>query len=240
MSINRFGKYTTLSLPVISPVSLFIVAHLACVTTQTSPHLNCVNLHTLTHHTCKPTLTPGCHGYGSTVSGQHAYIVTNDRKTIHKLNVSGDCLILANTRTGLLDFGDNLWISYDGTQLFLSTGLTLSSNDLSTMSVLGNKAVGVFNYTSVAQLFQQGQLFGKEKWPIMALRSTSHDMLYYFKWPDLSTNGTQSLPTPEGYNVVHPIRLQYCQMDFAYALVTYRKNNDSSLRTGVAYVKYYF
>ncbi len=239
MSVNRFGEYTTFPISANSPTSLFIISHLACITSHHATHVLCINLYSRIQQNCMAAVVlSGSHGYSSTVSGQHAYIVTQDRKTLYKLNISSDCLVSVKSRSRSY-FGNNLWFSHDGKKLFLSTGLTLNADDLSDSAVLGNREIGVVDYTSVSQLYKQGELLSlKDDWPIMALQSKSPTEVLYFNWPSLSTNGTQALPAPQGYSVERPIRLQYCQVDFGYALVTYKRNNDSStLRTGVAYVK---
>ncbi len=49
-------------------------------------------------------------------------------------------------------------------------GANLNADDLSDSAVLGNREIGVVDYTSVSQLYKQGELLSlKDDWPIMAL-----------------------------------------------------------------------
>ena len=170
--------------------------------------------------------------------------MTSDQKTIFKFNVSDDCLVLISKKSGN-DYGSVMWFSYNnGSTLFLSNGLALNAVELEAAGTLGGEDVGTVHYSSLSQLYSQtSQLGGSRKlltWPIMTIQNDVMNRVFYFKWSDLSSNGTETIPSPNGYSIVRPISLQYCQMDFAYALVTYKREKDNSLRTGVAYIKSYF
>ena len=194
-----------------------------------------------TQQLCNVDIPPGSHGYSDIrPQTQLAYIVTPDNETVMKFNVSNDCLTLVS-KISENRYGP-MWFSYDGSRLFLNNGLTLIALNLEGASTFGGEHVGVSRYSSISQLYRQASVLGesdKPKWPIMTLRNDVKNLVYYFTWNDLMSNGTDAIPSPTGYSIVRPISLQYCQEDFAYALVTYKREKDNSLRTGVAYIKSY-
>ncbi|XP_064382941.1 uncharacterized protein LOC135331643 [Halichondria panicea] len=245
MSINRFGNFTIFPISMGKSSSLIMISNLACTTPAHTTHILCVNVIKGTQKICKDDIPPGSHGYSDVCPRlQLVYIVTSDQKTIFKFNVSDDCLVLISKKSGN-DYGSVMWFSYNnGSTLFLSNGLALNAVELEAAGTLGGEDVGTVRYSSLSQLYSQAsQLGGSRKlltWPIMTIQNDVMNKVFYFKWSDLSSNGTETIPSPNGYSIVRPISLQYCQMDFAYALVTYKREKDNSLRTGVAYIKSYF
>lgn len=198
---------------------------------------------------------------------QLAFVIDPDKQTIQSFKIDNDCVSLVRTSpTG--NYGNSLWFSYEGSRAFLQNGLTLGADDFSRMGTLGGVAVGQYEYKWVSQLYNTELLnhgkhhdvnsterdrdeisdsvqakrlrrFQDEKErPIMTLRNDVMDKVFYYTWPELKANGTEAIPVPSGYTMIQPISLQYCQPDFAYAMVTYRENKSGTLRTGVAYVKH--
>ena len=248
MSINRFGNFTTFPVSIDKPSSLFMIENLACVTPATTSNILCVNVVKGTQKLCSDKIPPGSHGYtnlptSSPSNSVLSYIVTPDQQEIMTFKVVDDCVSFQGAVSGR-NYGNNMWFSNNGTRIFLSNGLSLNGLTLSPNDTLGHEAIGKDTYTSVSQMYSNAMLreglVADGNRPIMALHDDVMDKVFYFNWPDLTANGTEAIPSPDGYSIVRPISLQYCQSDFAYALVTYKRNRDSGLRTGVAYLKYYF
>jgi len=241
MTINRFGNFTTFSIPAPDPASLVMIRDLACITMETSPKLLCVNVIQGNMKFCPDLKGVGYKSYSNiitdTVSPDTVFLVSHDDQVISEYSVSEDCLVFVKQGSpGAL--GEGLWVSHDNSRLFLGNGGTVSTKDLSSQATLGNTSIGQYTYLSISQLYSR-EMGLPEQWPLAALRGDDLNTVFHYTWPGLVSNGTEAVPVPEGYKIQRPISLQYCQPDFLYGLVDYVRVNDGALRTGVAYVRFY-
>lgn len=89
-------------------------------------------------------------------------------------------------------YGEQLWFSYDGSRIFLDTGLTLtSSNDDSDMQPHGdfNSSHGMYEYLYFSQS-------SKSPYNIVGIRKDLNDTIFYYSWQYLNFVNSEPIPPP--------------------------------------------
>ena len=244
ISILRFGEFKTIPYPVANASSLFIVEDLACVTANSNQTIDmtnivCVDVKKLTWKKCPFPVHPGSFGYSDrqpwpNPPQQLAYVL-DEGVSIHKFNVSDGCVNyqMDNPNPGMYKYGKHAWFSYDGSRMFLDSGLTLSTANL--------QANGSFDSNSSHEAHQYKWFTQANSHEVIGLRSDIPDKVYYYSWPYLNLTRVDTLPTKcptvQTEGIVESHSIHACDKDLVYAIATFKTK--SGEKTGVAYMNFF-
>lgn len=163
------------------------------------------------------------------VNGIWAYVVGYN-KTVFKLQWINSSWMYTGFKTG--PFNDDMWFSYDGSRIFLSSGDTLES---SSSMLLDMQPHGTFEgsedtYNNSYVYFSQS---GQPPFSVAAVRGGSlNDTVYYYNWPYLQLIGEKSVPIPsQAQSVSFSEQVHICdQTKMTYVIAEY------AVGRGVAYI----
>ena len=176
------------------PFSMVIVNNLVCIITQ----WQCFNMES--NKTCSPknAFSADGDGYASTNIVKDWVYMPNlgiSPQSLYKFNVSSKTHCLEYVQdTGFYDYdyGRYLWFSYDGSRIFLDSGLTLaSSDDDSDMKPHGdfNSSYDTYTYSYFSQS-------SKPPYLIAGIRTDLNDTVFYYDWPYLNPVKSEKIPVP--------------------------------------------
>ena len=198
--IHRDGTYlVTRPVPVVEASSIVIIEEFVCLVPSFDQwtQITCLNMDSGSVCTCKEQVYAG--GLAFTNAAQNwVYLVDQglDPQSMHKFNVSGKprCLnyIHDNSDFGTYYYGEHLWYSFDGSRIFLESGLTLtSSDDLSDMKPHGdfNSSYETYQYS----YFSQSSTLPNN---VVGIRSDTNHIITFYNWPYLNPIDSEPIFVP--------------------------------------------
>ena len=235
----------TYPISVVQASSVMIIEELVCLVPAFDQwmYIQCLNMDNGATCTCNNDIYAGGLGFVDTTKNW-VYVIDQglDPQSMHKYNVSSArqstgaktrCLeyLHDNPDFGTYDYGQRLWFSYDGSQIFLENGLTLTaSNDNLDMKPGGNfnSSYETYQYSYFSQSYKNPNV-------IAGIRSDANNTIYYYTWPYLSpiTSKTTVIPAPPHGKANGAQEVHICDdLDITYAVVKYTFS-DGTTKIGV-------
>ena len=240
--VENSNRVKTYPVAVVQASSIMLVEELVCLLPAFDQwtYIECLNMDSGATCTCTNLVYAGSLGFVNTAKNW-VYVVDQgvSPQSMHKYNVSrqpdGESQYLNyvhnNPDFGTYDYGQRLWFSYDGSRIFLESGLTLTaSND-----ELDMKPHGDFNASY--ETYQYSYFSQSSEYPniIAGIRRDINTTINYYSWPYLKPieSKTTSIPTPPQGKVNGATEVHVCgETGTTYAVVKYTFS-DSTNKIGV-------
>ena len=223
---------------VVQACSVAIIDDLVCLVPAFDQWVNieCVDMSTYRAKTCSYQVYAGSLVFTDPVK-KSVYMMDQELspQSLYRFNPLNGCLIYIreNPVFGMYNFGSHIWYSYDGSRIFLDTGMTLmaSSDPTTDMHVHGdfNSSYSKYQYKWFSQSPDGTHL-------IAGLRSDTNGTVFYYKWPLLQPGSSKPIPLPEkATTVANGEQVHACGKNSLLVFSTYEMSGGVK-ETGVAHM----